>query len=56
MTRRRKIFLKLIKNGAIDHSGGNELHLLGKNLDQFPKCIAFARCFVVLGFVMCVEE
>ena len=36
---------------AIAHSGGDELHLLGKDVYPVPTCKAFVRCYVVLGFV-----
>ena len=43
---RRKLFLRLTADGAIDHSGGNERHLLGNELRSSYD--------VALGFVSCV--
>ena len=38
----RKPFLKLTTDDAIDHSG-DERHLLGKDQDPVPMCIAFSN-------------
>ena len=46
-----------LENGiAIDHSGGNECHLLGMDRDLVPTCKRFVRkcCCVVIGFVSCI--
>ena len=52
MSCRRKPFLKLTTDGGIDHSGGDEHHLLGTDRDPVPVCLTFVgSCFYgVLGF------
>ena len=53
---RRKPFLKLTTDGAIDHSGRNGCHLLGNGLRSSSGVYGvFKGCFyVVHGFVSCV--
>ena len=50
---RRKNFLKLTKDGATDHPGGNVLHPLGTDEDPVPMCLTFVRKCNVIGFALC---
>ena len=43
VTCRKELFLKHTGDGAIDHSGGNESHLLGTDRDLVPPCKALVR-------------
>ena len=49
--------LRLTTDGAIDHLGENERHLLRTDIDLVPTCKVFVRkCCVVLGFVLYAQE
>ena len=48
VTCRRKHFLRHTTDSNVGHSGGNERHLVGTDLDLVPACKAFVRSGVVL--------
>ena len=56
MSSRRKPLIKLTIVGAIDHSDGDERHLLVTDRDTVPACKAVVGkcCYVILCFVSCV--
>ena len=48
MSYTRKLSLKLTTDGAIEHSGGDECHLLGTDQVPVPMSIAFVRGYRML--------
>ena len=57
VTCRMEFCLRLTTDGAIDHLGENERHLLRTDRDLVPTCKVFVRkCCVVLGFVLYAQE